>query len=93
MAFDPLSWAIGFALTCTAGRLLKKAGAETFADRLRETVLKWSHGLPEESSDLHPDAVVTRLFEAETIREEVAWLGASRFEQRERVFFFAVDWR
>jgi hypothetical protein len=36
MAFDPFSWAI----TRTAGWLLKKSGAETFADRLREAVLK-----------------------------------------------------
>ena len=38
MAFDPFSWAIGFTLTRTAGWLLKKAGAETFADRLRDAV-------------------------------------------------------
>jgi hypothetical protein len=52
-------------LTRTGGWLLKKAGAETFADRLREEVLKWSRGLPEELSDLDPDAVVKRLFEAD----------------------------
>jgi hypothetical protein len=74
MAFDPFSWAIGFTLTRTAGCLFKKAGAETFADRLRETVLKWSRGLPEELSDLNPNAVVNRLFETETTLEEVAWL-------------------
>ena len=55
MAFDPLSWAIGFTLTHTAGRLLKKSEAETFADRLRDAVVKWSRGLAEELSDLHPD--------------------------------------
>ncbi len=38
MAFDPLNWAIGFTLTRTAGWLLKRAGAETFADHLREAV-------------------------------------------------------
>lgn len=65
MAFDPLNWAIGFTLTRTAGRLLKRAGVETLSARLREAVLKWSRDLPEELSDLCPDAVVNRLFEAQ----------------------------
>ena len=65
MAFDPLSWAIGFTLTRAAGRLLKKSEAKAFADSLRKAVLKWSRGLPQELSDLHPDAVVKRLFEAD----------------------------
>ena len=65
MAFDPFGWAIGFTLTRAGGWLLKKAGAETFADRLREAVLKWSRSLPEGLSDLNPEAVVKHLFEAD----------------------------
>jgi hypothetical protein len=46
MPFDPYSWAIGFTPTRTVDWLFKKAGAETFAGRLREVVLKRSRGLP-----------------------------------------------
>jgi len=64
MGFDPLSWAIGFTLTRTANRWLKKSEAGAFADSLRNAVRKWSRGLPPELSDLDPEAVVQRLFEA-----------------------------
>jgi len=79
MAFDPFSWAIGFTLTRAAGRLLKKSEARAFADSLRKAVLKWSRGLPQELSDLHPDAVVHRLFDADSDQ-----LGPKRRQLRER---------
>jgi hypothetical protein len=41
MAFDPFSWAIGFALTRAGDRLLKKSEAKAFTDSLRDAVLKW----------------------------------------------------
>ena len=44
MAFDPLNWAIGFTLTRTTGWLFKKAGAETFANRLRDAVFFFAVG-------------------------------------------------
>jgi hypothetical protein len=42
-----------------------KSEAKAFVVRLREATLKWSRGLTDELSDLDPDAIVMRLFEAD----------------------------
>jgi len=65
MAFDPLTWAIGFGLTGIGGQLLDKFGARSFADSLQKAVVNWASGLPSEFRDLHPEALAECLFEAD----------------------------
>ena len=66
MAFDPLSWAIGFALTQAAEQLLRSSDAKALRKDLRDRVIEWSRALPEELSDLHPDPILNRLFKADS---------------------------
>jgi len=64
MAFDPLSWAIGFALTRRGGSVLKKSEAKALARSLRDGVVRWSRELPKHVCGPDPDAIVNRLSEA-----------------------------
>jgi hypothetical protein len=66
MPFNVLSWALGFALSRTVGRILDKAGAQSFANDLRKAVLAWASKLPSEFRDLKPNALAGRLFESDS---------------------------
>lgn len=50
MAFDPLSWAIGFSLSTGANWLKNKALAKDLAAGLLSEVKDWAGGLPEEAA-------------------------------------------
>lgn len=71
MAFDPLSWAIGFTLQNSMQWLAKKCFSEDLSSRLTEEVTLWAKSLPKEIN-LAPEALFSNIETMESLSERPA---------------------
>jgi hypothetical protein len=64
MPFDPLSWAIGFALNKTLGGIWGQLCSNQLPERLHSVVRKWAASLPD-NAKVCPDAIFLNVEESE----------------------------
>jgi hypothetical protein len=60
MAFDPVSWAVGFVLTNSAKELGKQLFSNDLSAKLQKAVKQWAKSLPSDVA-VHPDALFPRI--------------------------------
>ena len=57
MAFDPISWALGFVLSHGANSVLRQFRTDDLAQKLNQAVEEWAAALPAALRDLQPESL------------------------------------